>query len=50
MQKIPYIIIVGDKEMKAKSVAIRQRGKGDLGTMKLSKFIKQIKKEIEIKK
>ena len=45
MQKIPYILIIGDKEVKAKSISVRQRGKGDLGAMKLSKFIKKVKLE-----
>jgi len=49
-QKTPYILIVGDKEMKDKSVAVRKRGQGDLGTQKLEEFIKKIKKEIEDKK
>jgi threonyl-tRNA synthetase len=39
-EKIPYLVIVGDKEIKAKSVTIRERGRGDLGSMKLDKFIK----------
>jgi threonyl-tRNA synthetase len=50
MQKIPYLLIIGDKEMKAKSVAVRKRSKGDLGAVKLSKFIKNIKEEIINKK
>jgi len=49
LQKIPYILIIGDKEIKAKSVAVRQRGKGDLGTIKLAKLIKKIKEEISEK-
>ncbi|MEK7066779.1 MAG: threonine--tRNA ligase [Patescibacteria group bacterium] len=50
MQKIPYLLIVGDKEMKSKSVAIRHREKGDLGAKKLTAFIKQISQEIENKR
>ena len=50
LQKIPYLLIVGDKEMKTKSVAPRKRGKGDLGMMKLSKFVEKVKIEIEKKK
>ncbi|MDO8504164.1 MAG: threonine--tRNA ligase [bacterium] len=50
MQKIPYLLIVGDKEIKSKSVAVRQRGKGDLGAMKLSKFLKKVKIEEEAKR
>ena len=50
IQKIPYLLVVGDKEIKQKSVRIRQRGKGDIGMMKIDKFIEKIKKEIEKKK
>lgn len=50
LKKIPYLLIVGDKEMKKKSVAVRQRGKGDLGMMKLSKFVKNAKIALEAKK
>jgi len=49
MQKIPYLLIIGDKEIQAKSVGIRQRSKGDLGQMKLEDFLDKIKKEIEQK-
>ena len=45
IQKIPYLLVVGDKEMKVKSVRARERGKGDIGIMKLSKFIEKIKRE-----
>ena len=50
LQKIPYILVVGEKEQKAKSVAVRQRGKGDAGLIKLEKFIEKITKEIKEKK
>lgn len=50
MQKIPYILIIGEKEENAKTIAIRQRGKGDMGQMKLEKFIEKVDKEIETKK
>ena len=49
-QKVPYVIIVGDKEVKTKTIAVRQRGKGDIGQTKLNKFIDKIKKEVEEKK
>lgn len=48
-QKIPYLLVVGDKEIDADSVAVRQRGQGDLGTMKIEKFIEKITKEIKEK-
>ncbi len=49
IQKIPYMLVVGDKEIKTKSVRIRERKKGDTGMVKLDKFIKEMKGEIEIK-
>ncbi len=49
-QKIPYILIVGDKEKKSESVRVRKRKEGDLGMIKIATFIKRIKKEIEEKK
>jgi len=48
-QKIPYMIIVGDKEEKENTISIRQRGKKNLGKMKIEEFIQKIKKEIEEK-
>ncbi len=50
IQKIPYILVVGSKEMKEKSVRARERKKGDTGIIKLTKFIEKIKKEIKDKK
>lgn len=48
-QKIPYLLVVGDKEIAADSVAVRERGQGDLGAMKIEKFIEKIIKEIQNK-
>ena len=48
-QKISYLLVVGDKEISSDSVAARQRGQGDLGTMKIEKFIEKITKEIQEK-
>lgn len=50
MQKIPYSLVVGDKEIEAKSVSVRERGKGDTGKMSIDKFIDKIKEEIINKK
>jgi len=49
-QKIPYMLVVGEKEMDAQSVAVRHRDKGDEGTIKLDQFIEGLTKEIEEKK
>ncbi|MDP2967516.1 MAG: threonine--tRNA ligase [bacterium] len=43
IQKIPYLLVVGDKELKTESVRIRKRGEGDIGLMKLNKFLAKIK-------
>jgi len=50
IQRIPYLLVVGDKEMKKKSVRVRERKKGDIGLMKFDDFLKKVKMEIEKKK
>jgi threonyl-tRNA synthetase len=47
LQKIPYMIILGDKEEKDGAIALRSRIKGDLGVKKLSEFIPELRKEID---
>ena len=49
LQKIPYLIILGDKEVEAATVAVRHRKQGDLGAMPLDEFSSKIRKEIEEK-
>ena len=49
LEKAPYILVVGDKEEKTGAVAVRKRGKGDLGAEKLEKFKTRILSEIEKK-
>ena len=48
MQKIPYMIVLGDKEVENGEVAVRGR-KGDLGTMKLEDFVAKLKEEVDTK-
>lgn len=50
LQKIPYILIVGDKEVKAKNVNVRVRGEKVKGSMSVSKFINLIKEDIAKKR
>jgi threonyl-tRNA synthetase len=50
VQKIPYMLVIGDKEMKIKSVRVREREKGDIGIMKLTQFLKKVEKETKNKK
>jgi threonyl-tRNA synthetase len=49
LQKIPYLIILGDKEIEAGTVAVRHRKQGDLGAMALDEFSNKIRREIEEK-
>lgn len=46
MQKIPYMLVVGDKEIENNAVAVRDRKEGDRGSMKLEDFVANIQKEI----
>ncbi len=50
LKKVPYVLIIGDKEIEASAVAVRKRGAGDQGSMGIDDFIRQIKKEIQEKK
>ena len=47
MEKVPYMLVAGDKDIEAGVVSVRRRGEGELGQMKLSDFISRIKKEID---
>ena len=49
MQKIPYQIIIGEKEAKSEKIAVRTREGKDLGQMKLDVFLKKILQEIKNK-
>ena len=49
MQKIPYMLIIGDKEVENGVVAVRSRKAGDLGTMTLDAFIERIDEEVRTK-
>ena len=46
MQKLPYLVVVGDKEMAAGTVAVRARGGQDLGAMSLDAFVQKITADI----
>ncbi len=50
MQKIPYLLVIGDKEKDSESVNVRTRGKKETETIKTAEFIDTIKKEIKDKK
>ena len=48
-QKVPYMLILGEKEQSAGNISIRQHKKGDLGSLSLSEFIDNIESEIKNK-
>lgn len=47
LQKIPYMLIIGDKEVESNGVGVRSRKDGDIGQMSVEDFISKISKEIE---
>lgn len=44
--KIPYMLIVGEKEAEAQTVSVRKHGEGDIGTMSLEEFAKKMQAEV----
>jgi threonyl-tRNA synthetase len=49
VQKLPYILVVGDKEREANTVAVRARGNVDLGTMSIDALIERLIGEVASK-
>lgn len=49
-KKIPYVVVIGDKEIEANSVAVRARGIGQVGTMGVDEFISKVEDEIHSRK
>jgi threonyl-tRNA synthetase len=43
--KVPYMLVVGDKEVEADSVSVRERTQGDIGSMSVSEFAEKIESE-----
>ncbi len=50
LEKIPYMLVVGDKEQTAGTVAIRHRSQGDLGTMALTEMVHRLEAEVREKR
>jgi len=46
MQKLPYQVIVGDKEVAANMIAVRARGGNDLGQLSLPEFVARLESEL----
>ena len=46
LKRIPYMLIVGEKEMNEGTVSVRKKGEGDLGAMKMNDFANKIIEEV----
>jgi threonyl-tRNA synthetase len=47
LEKVPYLLVVGDKERDAQTVAVRARGGVDLGVMPVSAFIERLRQDVQ---
>ncbi len=47
LKKIPYLLIVGEKEASENTISVRRQGEGDMGTMQIQEFADLINKEVE---
>ncbi len=50
MMKVPYMLVIGEKEMNEGMVSIRRQGKGDLGAKDLNQFVSELVEEIKSRK
>ena len=50
VQKVPYMLILGEKEATEGTIAVRHRGEGDIGAMKLDAFTARLQEEVKSKK
>lgn len=49
LEKVPYMLVIGDRDVEQEVVSVRDRKQGDLGAMKLEAFVEKIKKQVEEK-
>ena len=47
LQKVPYMLILGEKEVESNAVGVRARKEGDIGAMKIEEFISKIEEEVK---
>ncbi len=50
IMKVPYMLVIGEKEVNEKQVAVRRQGKGDMGVKSVEDFLKEILDEIKNRK
>jgi threonyl-tRNA synthetase len=46
LKRIPYLLILGEKEAESGTISVRKQGEGDMGVMKTEEFVNFIKSEI----
>ncbi len=47
LKRIPYLLIIGEKEVENGTIAVRKQGEGDKGSMKIEEFVSFIRSEIK---
>ena len=47
MQKVPFMLVLGDREVQESKVAVRERSKGDIGAMSLEEFKEMARRLVE---
>jgi len=50
LMKVPYMIVIGEREVNEEKISIRRQGKGDFGSKNVDEFIEMIKEEVKSKK
>ena len=50
LEKVPYMVVIGDKDVEANAVSVRSRKEGDKGSMSVDDFVNMIVEEVETKK
>jgi len=47
LQKVPFMLVLGDREMEQRTVAVRERAKGDIGVMSIAEFIEMARRLVK---
>jgi threonyl-tRNA synthetase len=47
LQKVPFMLVLGDREMEQRTVAVRERAKGDIGVMSIAEFKEMARRLVE---
>ncbi len=47
LARVPYMLIIGDREEESNTISVRRKGEGDLGSFKIGEFIERVREEIK---